>query len=632
MGPTVTLLISIGLCLDWAVRAQQDPLPRPTLWAIPSPVVSKGADVILRCQGHLGSHRFQLWKDGELRDERNTSWQQAEFMLRNVDDWRYAVNYSCRSGQGPLWSELSEPLALVVTGAFPKPHISSSHYYSAITPGTTVTIWCYISPQGPSHHYSFALLEAKSLEPLQRQSPTGTPAAFSFPSVRAEDTGSYSCVYYRKTAPHMASWPSQTLELTVSGFLPRPTLWAQPGLVMTPGANITFWCSRPKMSSLGEVIFTLWKAGTQEPLQQQISAHLWTSFLLPPVRPENTGSYSCTYMVQTASARGSEHSEALELVVPGSLPKPSLSALPGLVVEPGMHVILQCRQPPKTFLNSLTFTLLKVGTPQPLQSQSPAGTSADFPLLSMRAQDAGNYSCVYHERMAPHQVSDASEVLEIWVTDALPKPSLIAWPGPDVASGANMTLLCQGPSWSTRFILHKEGSMDTPQDVSQFSLTHVTPKDSGNYSCRYQPGTNGSLWTQPSDPLKITVRASVPSNTLLITLSCVSFLLVCLLLLAIFCHRSICIGALHRDNLKRFFCCPCLPQGVCLPHHAEAPRDEALYTEVAKERPSEPSVSNSKDPEGVTYAHLNLRTLNKRQADPKETPIEPTVYATVSLD
>uniref|UniRef100_A0A4X2L064 Ig-like domain-containing protein n=1 Tax=Vombatus ursinus TaxID=29139 RepID=A0A4X2L064_VOMUR len=198
--------------------------------------------------------------------------------------------------------------------------------------------------------------------------------------------------------------------------LPKPSLWAQPGLVMAPGANITLWCSRSKLSSLEEVTFTLWKAGTQGPLQQQTSADLWTSFLLPSVRPEDTGSYSCTYWKRRASARGSEPSEALELLVPGSLPKPSLSAIPGLVVEPGMHVTLQCRQPPQTFLRAVTFVLLKVGTPQPLQSQSPAGTSADFPLLSVRAQDAGDYSCVYHRRMAPHQVSEPSEVLEIWVT------------------------------------------------------------------------------------------------------------------------------------------------------------------------------------------------------------------------
>uniref|UniRef100_G3VDM9 Ig-like domain-containing protein n=1 Tax=Sarcophilus harrisii TaxID=9305 RepID=G3VDM9_SARHA len=199
------------------------------------------------------------------------------------------------------------------------------------------------------------------------------------------------------------------------GHIP-PILWAQADLVVTPGTNITLWCSRPRLSSVKEMTFTLWKSGTQEPLQQQPTADLWTDFSLSSLSPENTGSYRCAY--KSADGRESEPSETLELVVPGerSLPKPSLSALPGQVVEPGQHVTLQCRKPPQSALWRATFTLLKVGSPQSLQSQSPAGTSAFFTLLSVRAQDVGNYTCVYYGRMAPYQVSEPSEALEIWVT------------------------------------------------------------------------------------------------------------------------------------------------------------------------------------------------------------------------
>ncbi|KAM9034784.1 immunoglobulin superfamily member 1-like [Sarcophilus harrisii] len=193
----------------------------------------------------------------------------------------------------------------------------------------------------------------------------------------------------------------------------------------------------------------------------------------------------------------------------GSLPKPSLSALPGLVVAPGQHVTLQCRQPPQSALWRATFTLLKVGSPQPLQSQSTSGTSAYFPLLSVRVQDSGNYSCVYSERMDPYQVSEPSDALEMWVTDALPKPSLSAWPGLEVASGSNVIFLCWGPSWIPRFALYKEGlegilhSMEAHENRGRFFLTHVTSKDSGNYSCSYQLGTNESLWKQSSDALEL---------------------------------------------------------------------------------------------------------------------------------
>ncbi|XP_031817637.1 immunoglobulin superfamily member 1-like [Sarcophilus harrisii] len=615
MDSTVTFLISIGLCLHWEARTQMGTLPRPFLWADPSPVVAKGADVTLRCQGQPGSDRFQLWVDGELREERNDSWLRADFVLKSVDDWRDARSYRCRSRQGPLWSELSDPLALVVMTALKRTIISASPGYT-ILPKTRVTIWCYFPSLASSESYSFALLEAKSLEPLQLHNITGRLAAFSLPSVRTEDSGSYSCIYYRKIPPYRGSYPSQALELTVLGPFPKPILWAQADLVVTPGTNITLWCSRPRLSSVKEMTFTLWKSGTQEPLQQQPTADLWTDFSLSSLSPENTGSYRCAY--KSADGRESEPSETLELVVPGSLPKPSLSALPGQVVEPGQHVTLQCRKPPQSALWRATFTLLKVGSPQSLQSQSPAGTSAFFTLLSVRAQDVGNYTCVYYGRMAPYQVSEPSEALEIWVTDELPKPSLLASPGQKVVSGTNVTLLCWGPSWATRFVLYKEGdeeilhSMEAHEGRGQFLLTQVTPKDSGIYSCSYQLGTNESLWTQTSDTLELLVRGENSSSIIIIIFSCISFLLLllCLLLFAFLCHGSIPMAIfVGLASLA-------VPADLITLRHPE----RKAHIPIAEE------------PQGVIYTQLNIRTLNKKETDSKRTPTEDTVYASLNLD
>ncbi|XP_074075956.1 immunoglobulin superfamily member 1-like [Macrotis lagotis] len=640
MGPTVTFLVSTVLCLDWATRAQMDTLARPTLWAVPGPVVSKGANVTLKCQGHLGCDRLQLWKDGKLKEERNASWELAEFVLHGVDDWKDASSYNCRCGQGHWWSQRSEPLVLVVIReSFPPPSIEASHQHT-VFPGTTVTIKCKMSTKYPAQDYRFALLKAKSWEPLETQNPTGGQAEFSLHSLRAEDSGSYSCIYYKKTAPHRASRPSYPLELTVMGRLPKPTLWAQPGLVMGPGVNLTLWCSRPKLYTQAEVTFTLWKTGTQKTFQLQTSADLWTSFLLPSVGSEDTGSYSCAYSERTNSARESEPSDALELVVPGSLPRPSLSALPDLVVMPGTHVTLQCRLPPWSSLWRVTFSLLKVGTPLPLQSQNLAGTFADFPLLSVGPQDAGIYSCVYYGRMPPYQVSEASEALEIWVTGVRTKPSISVWPGLEVASGADVTLLCWGPSQNRSFVLYKERdgnilqSMDTTKDGARFFLAHVTPKDSGNYSCGYQVRINGSIWTQHSDPLQLIVQGSKSSKKLIITLSCVSLLLflLCLLLLAFLYKRSITSGSFQGESRSRWVCCPCHPLSICPSQHPGNPRDAVISPEVTKGRSKQPLIPMNEEPQGVTYAQLNINVLSERKNDSTKTSRGSIVYATVSKD
>ncbi|XP_044540879.1 immunoglobulin superfamily member 1-like, partial [Gracilinanus agilis] len=317
-------------------------------------------------------------------------------------------------------------------------------------------------------------------------------------------------------------------------LLPKPILWAQPGPVVAPGTNITLWCSRPKVSSVKKRTFTLWKNKTQLPLQKQLSAESQTGFFLSSVSPEDTGSYKCTYMEKSGFTRGSKMSDALELVVPDSFPKASLSVQPS----------------------------------------------------------------------------------------------------PEVASGINVTLLCHGPSWSTGFLLYKEGDdkilqgTDIIQDGAQFFLTHVTPKHSGIYTCSYQPSTKGSLWTQHSDPLELTVR--VPKNTLIITLSFISILL-CVVLLTFLCHPSSPMGAFLGDSPRRCLCCPCLPQTVPLSHHLDASREETLYAEVANERPRERMVTKPEDPQGVTYAQLNIRTLKKKQIHSEEQPVDSIVYTTMSF-
>ncbi|XP_044538988.1 immunoglobulin superfamily member 1-like [Gracilinanus agilis] len=310
MSPTVTLLYAIGLHMEGVIRAQMGTLTRPTLLAVPSPLVSYGGNVTLRCESQVHSGRFQLWKDAELIEERKAFQGLAQFMLKNVDKMIIKGSYSCRYSLGTSWSEPSKPLFLV-------------------------------------------------LEEL----------------------------------------------------LPKPILWAQPGPVVAPGTNITLWCSRPKVSSVKKRTFTLWKNKTQPPLQKQLSAESQTGFFLSSVSPEDTGSYKCTYMEHSGFTRGSKMSDALELVVPDSFPKASLSVQPSPEVASGTNVTLQCHGPSW----STGFLLYKEGDDKILQGTDIIQNGAQFLLIHVTPKHSGIYTCSYQPSTKGSQWTQHSDPLELIV-------------------------------------------------------------------------------------------------------------------------------------------------------------------------------------------------------------------------
>lgn len=94
-------------------------LTRPYLSALPSPVVERGGNVILRCQGHCQNVTFMLGKlqDSGYRQEQRSAGHAAEFFLTYLepeDSGTYFCAYKAMDSQE--WSEKSEHLQLEVTG------------------------------------------------------------------------------------------------------------------------------------------------------------------------------------------------------------------------------------------------------------------------------------------------------------------------------------------------------------------------------------------------------------------------------------------------------------------------------------------------------------------------------------
>ena len=104
-----------------------------------------------------------------------------------------------------------------------------------------------------------------------------------------------------------------------------------------------------------------------------------------------------------------------------------------------------------------------------------------------------------------------------WFPDT---PSLSVQPGPVVASGENVTLLCQSGSRTETFLLSKEGAARPPLRLrskyrrqhiqAEFSMSPVTSAHSGTYRCYSSLSSDPYLLSHVSAPLELAVSGEGP--------------------------------------------------------------------------------------------------------------------------
>uniref|UniRef100_A0A2K6T7U8 Ig-like domain-containing protein n=1 Tax=Saimiri boliviensis boliviensis TaxID=39432 RepID=A0A2K6T7U8_SAIBB len=395
----------------------------------------------------------------------------------------------------------------------PKPTLSAEPG-SVITQGSPVTLRC----QGNLEAQDYHLYEEKTPASWIMLIPQASRKKGQFPirSIAGEHTGQYRCQYHGHTR---WSEPSDPLELVMTGLYRKPTLSALPSPVVTPGGNVTLQCG----SQVAFDGFILCKEGEDEHppcLNSQPHAR-WSShavFSVGPVSPSRRWTYRCYGYYSQSPYVWSSPSDLLELRVPGVSEKPSLSVQPGPVVAPGETLTLQCGSD----VGYDRFALYKEGERDLLQRpgrQPQAGLSqANFTLSPVSRSHGGQYRC-----SGAHNVSSEwsapSDPLDILITGQIPDtPSLSVQPGPRVASGENMTLLCQSQWWMDTFLLTKEGAAHLPQHLrskyqahkyqAEFPMSPVTSAHAGTYRCYGSRRFNPYLLSLPSDPLELVVSGA----------------------------------------------------------------------------------------------------------------------------
>ncbi|XP_065392027.1 leukocyte immunoglobulin-like receptor subfamily A member 6 isoform X9 [Macaca fascicularis] len=398
----------------------------------------------------------------------------------------------------------------VQAGPLPKPTLWAEPG-SMIIRGSPVTIWC----QGTLEAQEYRLDKEGSTEPWDRMNPleTRNKARFSIPSMTERHARRYHCYYL---SPEGWSEPSDPLELVVTGVYSKPTLSAPPSPVVASGGNVTLQCG----SQQGYQHFVLIEEGEHRlprilDSQQLHSGWYQALFLVVPVTPIHRWTFRCYYYYRDTPQVWSHPSDPLEILASGVSRKPSLLTLQGPIVVPGEHLILQCGSD----VGYDRFALYKEGEHDFLQRpgrQHQAGLSqANFTLSPVRGSHGGQYRC-YGAHNLSSEWSAPSDPLDILISRQFyDVVSLSVQPGPTVASGENVTLLCQSRAQFHTFLLTREGAAHPPlhlrsehqaqQYQAEFPMGPVTSAHAGTYRCYSSLSSNPHLLSVPSDPLELVV-------------------------------------------------------------------------------------------------------------------------------
>uniref|UniRef100_A0A2K5NI59 Ig-like domain-containing protein n=1 Tax=Cercocebus atys TaxID=9531 RepID=A0A2K5NI59_CERAT len=508
-----------------------------------------------------------------------------------------------------------------------------------------------------------------------RQNPLepGAKAKFHIRSVAYSTAGQYRCYF---ETPAGWSEPSDPLELVVTGVYSKPTLSVLPSPVVASGGNVTLRCG----SQRGYHHFVLIEEGEHRVPRTLDSQQLhsgWFQALFPvgPVTPSHRWTFRCYGYYSNTPQVWSHRSDPLEILASGVSRKPSLLTLQGPVVAPGETLTLQCGSD----ASYDRFSLYKEGERDLLQcpgQQSQAGLSqANFTLSPVSRYDGGQYRC-YGAHNLSSEWSAPSDPLDILISGQFyDTVSLSVQPGPTVASGENVTLLCQSWRQFHTFLLTKEGAAHPPlrlrskyrahQHQAEFPMSLVTSAHTGTYRCYGSLSSNPYLLSVPSDPLELVVSGpsgdSSPPPTgprstpglgryleALIGVS-VAFILLLFLLLFLVLRRQRQSKHKISDQRKTDFQRPAgaaepEPKNRGLlrrPSAAAAVQEENLYAAVKDTQPEDgveldSRAAASEDPQDVTYAQLQSLTLRREATEPPpsqegEPPAEPSVYATLAI-
>ncbi|XP_044524468.1 leukocyte immunoglobulin-like receptor subfamily A member 5 [Gracilinanus agilis] len=264
MTPALSVLLYLGLCLCKRTRTRAaDGFPRPSLRAENGSLVPQGGAVTLRCRGSWEAEEWRLEKSGgsgwsqinAVRGARKEGEFSFPFMTSN-NTGTYWCFYRHSSNQ---WSELSDPLKLVVTGLYDPPSLAALPS-SEVASGQDVTLqcqselyydWCVLYKAGEKISHSWMQSHGR-----------GYQTDFFFPAVNLTHDGTYRCYGFYSFSPYEWSPPNTPLVLRVSDAATLDYTVANLVRLILAGLVIIL---------LGVLLAEHWKSSRSQPIQGVLS-------------------------------------------------------------------------------------------------------------------------------------------------------------------------------------------------------------------------------------------------------------------------------------------------------------------------------------------------------------------------
>ncbi|ERE60271.1 leukocyte immunoglobulin-like receptor subfamily B member 3-like protein, partial [Cricetulus griseus] len=410
----------------------------------------------------------------------------------------------------------------VLAGTFPKP-ILTVQPDSVVSKHTNVTFLC----EGTTGAKEYCIYKdggqyTHFIQFLRMRKKSQNEAEFSISKTDEHHAGQYHCCCQNYDGQ---SECSDSVELVVTGAYSKPNLSVQPSPVVTEGGNVTFQCdSREQFDRFILTMEGPQKLSWMQGKQYNNSAELFQSlFSVGPVTSRQRWTFRCYGFDRKRPQVWSEPSDTLELLISGTLHKPTIKAEPGPVIAYKSAVTIWCQGS----LDARLYVLHKQGSPKHWGTESPEGFGerAKFSMPSVTEEHVGHYQCYSYSSAG---WSEPSDNLEIVVTGFYHnKPILSALSGPVATLGGILTLQCVSQDKYQKLILTKKdekfsSSLEDSQDIythehstATFSMSPVTPAHRGIFRCYGYRMDTPQLWTVSSDPLEIHISGLSKKPSLL---------------------------------------------------------------------------------------------------------------------